>query len=95
MNNLKTLKDFEPDITMCHKEDLKKEAISYIKELRLESIESPNDKICDIQLFIDDKKRENNAIGKAMHDSVRRETQNYILEKWIKNFFNITEEDLK
>src|SRR3990167_7198323 len=106
MVELKTLKDLEKPIgcyvgceqgntLVVNHDDLKQEAIKWIKELRKETKENPEDKLCDIQLFTDNKKRKCNPIGTALADSVRRETWNYITEKWIKDFFNITESDLK
>ena len=104
MTELKTLKDIDSCENPLHETNksscgdcsvstliLKEEAIKWIKHLRAETKEDPNAKICEVQLFTDNKKRKGNPIGKAMHDSVRRETYNYILEKWIKEFFNISE----
>ena len=82
--------EFSPDW-----EELKQEAIKWVKVLREEAKQNPNDKIVDTLLFTDGKKRKGNPIGKALHDSVKRYTYNYILVRWIKEFFNLTEEDLK
>ena len=96
MSELKTLKDFEEDdsheegfdCTSCNDvcvSKLRQEAIKHIKELRLyeKRIFIGRDEEFDVDKYIVNKHRPAGCI------------ESHCLIIWIKDFFNITEEDLK
>ena len=90
MNELKTLKDINSNFyfkkgigwreIMVHKGDLRKEAINHIKDLLEENIHFSN----------------NPMTGDNGEDIPHKQIElNESVIYWIKNFFNITDEDLK
>ena len=100
MTELKTLKDIFEDWE-CHDgyidntnsekkqiiETLRQEAIKWVKYLRFERKKAKDAKDEIVNFDINDRI--------ALHDSVTRETYNIIQELFIREFFNLTEEDLK
>ena len=94
MTQLKTLKDLSEGWETVDREELREEAIKWVKELNKTPQEiakeiMPSDELLEAAI---DK---NSILNMNMEIAIQKSIENSHIIGWIKNFFVITDEELK